>query len=716
MLEYQEEYREKVAKARRYYFGAGELPTGLVSDTIAASWQRCNEQGLSAGSAIGDTMVQVHRPQEALDKNESLLSYARPVMENLYDQIRNTDSVVVLADASGVLVHSLGDPVFVGKANTVGLTPGFSWNERFRGTNAVGTAIVEERPLVVHGNEHYLDKNVILTCSASPVFNPRGDLIGVLDISGDSRAYQRHTLALVQMSAQMIENRMLASEYESQLIVNFHARPEFLGTLCEGIAVFSLDGKLLAANRSALFQLDIKRRDVPRHRFASLFDLDINEALNYVRFGRREPFALPSRGGIRLFAHARCGAISLKPLFFSGSTTTLDNQPAPQPPSTREEPCPRPLIGAPATLEDLLGSDSRIEAAAMRVKKLLGKDIPLLIEGETGTGKEMFARAFHNSSPRRHKPFVAVNCAAIPEGLIESELFGYQEGAFTGAKRKGNVGKIAQADGGTLFLDEIGDMPLNLQARLLRVLQEREVVPLGATKPIPVDITLVTATNRKLREEVDRGTFREDLYYRVNGLRITLPPLRERSDLGRIVNSLVADETRDGPAIGVSEEVIKLLYAYRWPGNIRQMRSIVRTALAMLDDGDHSLEVRHLPEDILEEIERASHAAHAPNPQGAAGVASPHIPAAAGGNGHLGIGLPAAGMTSGFSIHAPVTAPPAPAVPAGLSLPLDGACNLAELELSAIHRALEECRGNVSAAARRLGISRNTLYRKLGRL
>ena len=686
MVANEEDHSAKTARARDQFFNGGDAPDGLVSESIAASWQRCNDLGLKTGDPGSDAALMVGRHREILEQSRSLLTYARPVMENLFAQIANTDSVVLLSDANGMVVHSLGDPSFVGKADRVRLMPGYSWEERHRGTNAIGTALVEERPLVVHGAEHYLERNLFLTCSASPVFDPKGQVVGVLDISGQSDSYQRHTLALVQMSAQMIENRMLASEFESQLIVSFHARPEFLGTLCEGIAVFSLDGKLLAANRSALFQLELKRGDVPRQRFSQIFDMHIDEALNYVRFGGREAFSMLLKGGIRLFAHLRCGAIASKPLFFGGGIKTPD---ALQSPPGSPQPAPAAQAksartGPPMTLDELMGGDKRIEAAALKVKKICGRDIPLLIEGETGTGKEMFAQAFHMSGPRRDKPFIAVNCDAIPEGLIESELFGYQEGAFTGARKKGNLGKILQADGGTLFLDEIGDMPINLQARLLRVLQEREVVPLGAAKALPVDIVLVTATNRRLREEVERGNFREDLYYRVNGLRITLPPLRERTDLATITRSLIIDEAAPGRRVDISEEVLELFAAYRWPGNIRQMRSVLRTALALLDDGDE-LQPEHLPEDILDEIVRAT------------GAAAPGITLS------METTMPA-GIRGDV---APAAAPPASST---------AGANLAAIELAAIHRALDDCQGNVSAAARCLGISRNTLYRKLGRL
>lgn len=667
------DHTTRVALARDQYFGSGEVSEGLISDSIAASWRRCADMGLKASDAGVDAAKLVDRPREIAEQNRLLLNYARPVMENLFAQIANTDSVVLLADAQGMIVHAMGDPNFMSKADKVRLMPGFSWEEQHRGTNAIGTAIVEERPLVVHGAEHYLERNLFLTCAASPICDPRGRTIGVLDISGEYHGHQRHTLALVQMSAQMIENRLLGSKFEHELIVSFHARPEFLGTLCEGLAVFSLDGRMLAANRSALFQLELKHQEVPRQRFSQLFDMHIEEALDYVRFGGREHFSMLMRGGIRLVANLRCGAIAAKPVFFGGALgaeVTRTHEPG------RAKPARPSRTGL--TLEDLMAGDAHMEAACQKVKKILGRDIALLIEGETGTGKEMFARAFHQSGPRRDKPFVAVNCAAIPESLIEAELFGYQEGVIPGARKKGRPGRILQADGGTLFLDEIGDMPFNLQARLLRALQESEVAPLGGRHPIPVDVVLVTATNRKLRDEVERGNFREDLYHRVNGLRIGLPPLRERADLERIARSLVVDEAGPGRAVSISPQALDIFRTYRWPGNIRQMRSVLRTALALLDEGEE-IGVAHLPDDLVEDVLRTA-GRPSPTVTASKNMVASHEPGAA-------------------TAHIP-----------------SGMANLAELELAAIHRALDDCQGNVSAAARRLGISRNTLYRKLGRL
>jgi transcriptional regulator with PAS, ATPase and Fis domain len=296
--------------------------------------------------------------------------------------------------------------------------------------------------------------------------------------------------------------------------------------------------------------------------------------------------------------------------------------------------------------------DVRLAQAIAKVGKVLGQGVPILVMGETGTGKERLAQAIHQDSPRAHGPFVAVNCAAIPEALIESELFGYEEGAFTGARRKGATGRIMQANKGTLFLDEIGDMPLALQARLLRVLEERKVTPLGAARPLAVDVELVCATNRDLRKRIADGLFREDLYYRLNGLVVKLPPLRERSDLDAIVSAMLAG---DAKRRRVADDVMRLFRRHAWPGNLRQLASLLRTASLMAGE-ENEIGLHHLPDDFLEDLDAAS-------------------------------ANPAPDAAPGARLH--------------------------ELELSAILRTLDAHGGNVSAAARALGVSRNTIYRKL---
>jgi sigma-54 dependent transcriptional regulator, acetoin dehydrogenase operon transcriptional activator AcoR len=316
-----------------------------------------------------------------------------------------------------------------------------------------------------------------------------------------------------------------------------------------------------------------------------------------------------------------------------------------------------------------------------KIRRVLDRDIPILILGETGTGKELLARAIHCDSARAKQPFVAVNCASIPDTLIEAELFGYDEGAFTGARRKGAVGKIVQANGGTLFLDEIGDMPIGLQAHLLRVLQERQVTPLGSSKSVAVDVTIICATHRNLREMIDAKQFREDLFYRLNGLAVRLPPLRERSDRMALVRRILE---REAPhrRLQLAPDVAELFQRYPWPGNVRQMFNVLRTAAVMAAQ-EPTITRDHLSDDFLED-------ARAHLPKAATPVPAAEPPQAA----------------------APL---PSPMTHAAWSAAPDGKPerSLEELELDAIRRAVEACGGNISEASKRLGISRNTIYRKL---
>lgn len=311
----------------------------------------------------------------------------------------------------------------------------------------------------------------------------------------------------------------------------------------------------------------------------------------------------------------------------------------------------KPTLSNPSpALDALAGGDPRLARNLRMARQGLGNGLPVLLLGETGTGKEVVARALHHASRRADKPFVAVNCAAIPEGLIESELFGYREGAFTGSRRGGMVGRLMQAHGGTLFLDEIGDMPLALQARLLRVLQERRVAPLGAADEQEIDVALICATHRDLKRLVHEQHFREDLYYRVNGVSLRLPALRERDDLAAIIDGLLDKAGAKG--VGLDPALTALLEGFDWPGNIRQLEMVVRTALAMREDGEPLLTLEHLTDCLLDEL---------------------------------------AGGTS----------------PSG---------SLKDNELELISGALARHQGNVSAAAEALGISRATLYRKLKQL
>ncbi len=668
-------------EARSLYFGRGELPEALLDQNVLRSWERCRQAGLDpARVECGEPNVR--GVAEARERNRTLISHAQPVLEHLFEQIRNSHSMVILADARGMVLQSYGDADFLSRAEQVALHPGASWHEFERGTNAIGTALAERGAVNVFGSEHFFEGNAFLTCSASPIQDAQGRLMGVLDISSDYRAFQRHSLGLVKMSSRIIEKRLFESEFAHQGLLSFHSRPDHVGSLCEALLAISPEGDLLGADQAALELLGMRREDLPRRHYNMLFDVPLGTLIDRARRDPSSLIAISGRNGERFYARLRGNFGAL----VAGAPALVDAKGERMATRSRQEPpaaaapqaAARPTGGKPRlTLQSLSTGDERLQAAIDKGTRILGRDIPILIQGESGAGKEMFAKAFHNSGPRSAGPFVALNCAAIPETLIESELFGYSGGAFTGARKEGAVGKIQQAHGGTLFLDEIGDMPLSLQTRLLRVLQERCVTPLGTNKSIPVDITLVCATHRRLKEEVARGGFREDLYYRLNGLCINLPSLRERSDIDSLIEKLLLEEAGPDRKVRVSRKVMDAFISYRWPGNIRQLNNVIKVAIALLDDDEETIETWHLPDDIFEEISEIGHPAATPQHDG--GTARINIAATV-------------GAASGASMG-----------------------RLEEIEREMIQRTLEAENGNISSAARRLGISRNTLYRKLGR-
>jgi transcriptional regulator of acetoin/glycerol metabolism len=631
--------------------------TILTPQTIAKSWDRCRAYGLDLSQSPDFGPIRSDFLSEELERNHNLVSHALPVLETLYQQLSGTHSMVVLTDQQGLILHSLGDSDFLERAQRVALQPGVTWSEDSRGTNAIGTALIERSPICVNGAEHFLRANQFLTCSAVPISDPRGKLVGVLDVTGDHRGYSSHTIALVKMSAQMIENHLFSDAFPEGIAIHMHSRPEFLGTLCEGIISFSPDGDFIAANRSACSMLGRNLPDLRNHTFTTLFGMRIQNVLDQAMAQGDTPLRLTLTSGSQVLGRVKVGLRARRP----NRIFTFDRKA-----DARQDAAA--AASTPGALAGLMTGDAQIEAVCTKVRRVLGRDITILIQGETGTGKELLANAIHEDSPRAQGPFVAVNCASIPDTLIESELFGYEEGAFTGAKRKGNVGKILQADGGTLFLDEIGDMPLNLQARLLRVLQERKVTPLGSIKSYPVDIAIVCATNRKLRDMVTQGEFREDLYYRLNGLTVNLPPLRARSDIRPVVERILRNEAPNNVRASVSDEVMLMFLRHPWPGNLRQLTYLLRTALVMADD-DGEIRREHLPDDFLDELEDTASRLPASTP-----TPDP---------------VPAEARNSSFSDR------------------------LDDLELQAIREALEKHRGNVSAASRQLGISRNTIYRKM---
>ncbi|WP_426195304.1 sigma-54-dependent Fis family transcriptional regulator [Massilia sp. DWR3-1-1] len=637
---------------------------GGENNRITASWIRClNEYRLDPDSGSEPEVVERVELARRQDSLADLRNVAEGEMANLYQQLAGSGYAIMLTDHDGVLLNFFGDPSFTHAASRTGLMPGAIWSEQVQGTNGMGTCLVERRPVSVHQNEHYLSRNIGLSCAAAPIFNHRGELVAVLDASGESHLAQQHTLALVSASVQLIENRVFLHQFRHKYIVRFHNRPEFVGTLSEGAIALSASGRVLAATRRALLLLGMRSpaeiegraiNDIFNLSFPGLIDCCIKTAFHPVpifeighgaRFFAVSYAPLPARRGTRLAAPVAAAA-----------------QPA----------------EAATPLDLLHWGDPAMAHNVQVAKRVMERNVAVMLLGETGTGKELFAHALHRSGSRAGQPFVAINCASIPEALIESELFGYVPGAFTGARKEGYAGKLLHANGGTLFLDEIGDMPVSLQARLLRVLEEREVLPLGGKLPVKLDIALVSATHCDLHARIAASQFREDLFYRLHGVVIGMPPLRARADRRRLIEQLLREESDGDTRVDIDGALLAALERYPWPGNIRQLRQLLRTMVALRET------------DLLT-------LADVPPPFALA--ADGPDAAAAGNAGNAGN----AASTGADGIH-------------GAAAPDSGMNPLECAEREALVQELTRHGWNISTLARQLKISRNTLYRKVQRL
>ncbi|TJY62048.1 sigma-54-dependent Fis family transcriptional regulator [Sinimarinibacterium sp. CAU 1509] len=605
-----------VLAARRRFFEDGRAPRGLVPDAILRSWIRCAGLGLEAAQGPQVEMLNARELREASERHERLRRLCRPELELLHADARDTGSVVILTDANGLVLDTVGDTEFAGRAAQVALRPGVAWGEAMTGTNAIGTALVERRPIEVRGAEHYFVPHRILSCYAAPILDPRGQVAGALDLSGHAAIAHMHALGMVRLAVDQIERRLFDGAFRDCDVVRVHRDPALLGTAREGILVFD-DYRLIAANRHGLALFGLDWEDLGKTRYTELF----STTMSALRDGAdlRGLRGQPMHGHIDVERSSRPRAVM-----------------------------PATPAATPDALPVLLdaGQKRRLQRAA----RMLDANLPVLLQGETGAGKEVFARRLHAASARSGGPFVAVNCAALPEGLIEAELFGYEDGAFTGARKHGAAGLLRQADGGVLFLDEIGDMPLSLQSRLLRVLQEREVTPLGGGKPVAVNFALVCATHQALDAAVAEGRFRADLYYRIAQYSVLLPPLRDHVDLHALIAELWSTL---GAAQALPVDVLSRLAAHVWPGNYRELLAVLRTLRVLAEDGVE-LNIDDLPPQFRTQR-------------------TPRVVVGAG----------------------------------------DAAMDLQQLTDAAMQDALESCKGNVSAAARRLGVSRSTLYRRV---
>lgn len=538
------------------------LAKSQLPNFIVRSWQRCFDQGINPED---DRLYQApssrHASKSISDEYKQLLECVHPEMEFLLEAVAGPQWCVLCTDATGMVIRSLAYDTIRPKQFGAILTEGKGISEADIGTTAPGCALLERRPVRVNATEHFLNSTQGFVCAAAPIFDPLGSIVGSIDLSGVNVSARPDLLEMVSLSARMTENRLVRAT-GGEFTISFHAHPELVNSPNSGLLTFSADGKIIGSNSIARRYLMINKID-RNTGFSDLFEGRFEALVDMARTSRI--VALDSSLGLRFFvaiSSEKSRMISVRHI----SKASHRNQ---RPRRTDQD---LPVFG-----------DEALRKSLTDAQMIFEHDIPIQIVGETGTGKEVLARKIHADSKRCDGPFTVVDCSSIPPSLIEAELFGYCDGAFTSARRGGAAGKIESANRGTLFLDEIGEMPIDLQTRLLRVLQDRKVTRIGSSTAIDVDFGLITATHRDVENLIERKEFREDLYFRIRGLQVAIPPLRERSDIDELLDHFLAGPDRQTEYV-FTAAARNLLHAYRWPGNIREMRQVIFVARALCGD------------------------------------------------------------------------------------------------------------------------------------
>ena len=648
------------ASAWKTFVDSGELIAGAVPASIAESWRKCALTGVDPTDGKGRIILGEAALRRLLEKNRVVINIAKPFMQNLYQFFHASGFIIVLTDANGIILESFGDDDRLRSARAINFLPGANWQDVSVGTNAIGTVLAGGKPLQVSGPEHFCLCHHNWTCSAAPITGVDGRVVAVLDVSGPARASSTHTLGMVVAAAEAVSMQLAIQQKNQELTMANRRLTSIFNTMSEGVILIDRRGVVNEVNAVVKKIVDKPGEELVGRPIERLFG-------GFAPFTRRmltdrKPYAdveimLPGKNGA-----SHC-LVSGEPVTdgqdeISGGVIVVR-------PINQVRSLVNRFSGYYTSFQfsDIIGDSPALLAAVRVAARGAAGAANVLLQGESGTGKELFAQAIHHHSPRGDGPFIAVNCCAIPRELIGSELFGYEEGAFTGARRGGRPGKFELAAGGTIFLDEIGDMPLDQQAALLRVLEEKKMVRIGGERVIAADARVICATNKNLIAGVANGTFRHDLYYRLNVISVTIPPLRERGDdiiklFKYFLGKIGREHNRD---FSPEPAVLEALRHYSWPGNVRELNNVAERA-ASLADGP-AISLWHLPAEVR--------------------------------GGELAGGL---AFTETVRI---------------VSLREQTRRQAEDKERRELIVSLGECGGNISLLARKLGVARSTVYRRL---
>lgn len=605
----------RLSEMRRRLLKEGIAPGDLVPPEIVRSWRRSQAFGLDLDQHPNIEALSHPQMREVIERNEALVRAARGEIEALYDDVRSAGGIAILTDPHGVILATTGNIDFAERAARVSLRPGVDWNEASIGTNAIGTAIAEQREIAVTGAQHFFEAHRILSCSAVPILDPAGRVIGVLDLSNDADLPQTHTLALVKRAVEQIERRLFESRFGHHERLHFHVDPNLVDSPHEGLLAFD-EGCLVGANRYGLDLLGLEWSSLGLLRFDEIFD---TERSRLSRDGTAVDGRLRTLRGSTMF-----GRLSPPPRAIA----------------------PRRAAVAPGTGDDDFEVifDDDLAKRLDRAVRLVDAGVPILITGEIGSGKEAFARRLHADSRRREGPLQVVDCSAMAEGDLEAALFGRGEA---------RDGFLARAAGGILLLEAIETLPLAVQIRLEKALKAGPAAADG-DRAEAADVAVVSTTHTGLQAATASGAFRRDLAMRLSAYTVEIEPLRRRPDHRALIAGVWARIAPPPGGARLTPEALAALADYHWPGNYRQLFATLR-ALAVLGDGGEPLDLDALPQEIRAVRE------------------------------------------------------PAPAATVGVDVEV----GLDSITLSAMRAAVDAEGGNVSRAARRLGIHRSTLYRRL---
>ncbi|HDR7044220.1 TPA: sigma-54-dependent Fis family transcriptional regulator, partial [Bacillus thuringiensis] len=515
------------------FVNEGVLDSNRINQRISESWHRCKQANVNPHMNKGQKILSSNIFQEQKKKSEIFLDIALPQIQNMRKTIDELQMMALLIDPDGYVLSLSGNKQTLKRAKHINFIEGVKWTESAVGTNAIGTALEIEEAIMISGTEHYTVASHSWSCAAAPIHNDDGKLIGVLDFSCPIEFSHPYMLGMVTSIAHAIERECSIRVHQNEL----HLIHRFLDVIDsdEQVVICNHRDVIVSASKSV------------RERINNWSRMKLEELMHH---GLETKLEIPVYSNERMIG--KCMYLKENKQMNTYSALTF-------------------IKGI--TFSGVTGTSRAFQHTLEEIKLVSPTDASVYVCGETGVGKEYVARAIHENSPRKDGPFIAVNCGSLPKELMESELFGYAEGAFTGARRQGYKGKFEQANGGTLFLDEIGEVPPEMQVALLRVLQERTITPIGSSKLVPVNIRIITATHKDLLRLVEEGKFRQDLYYRLHVYPLYVPSLIERKeDIPYFIQHFCE---RKNWNVVFPKSIYNQFLQHTWPGNIRELVNVL---------------------------------------------------------------------------------------------------------------------------------------------